>query len=383
MDDPAKTAPVNLTGAPPAPGLKQPNAVDAAQVSALGAGDQIKWKDSAGVNAGQANTQAESSVAVKKNDSGQYEVSAERSAATAAGLRVPPEPPRPGTQGNQVVSELPARPVGPTTGTAPWPQGASGFPLPQPGIGIAPGGPRILAPPAPGVLPQPGGRPAPGIAPGTTEPSTAGAEKPQDKGPEVDVGTKTGSTVTYTFKTPQEAARASEVLRAGQVTSPNEAAAMNEALSSQEVKYASTAKTSVNGVNAEEAGTTAIKENYERGRTTGTELKSEFEVTGEGDIRGVPVKAGDKVSFTAINKGGSTSYESATELSGVAKTGDATMANVTGAKTEYKFSQQGTEISTSITSQQSAGAQAGPVSMGSSVELEDRMYRSVNGVTAP
>jgi hypothetical protein len=391
MDAPSKPKPVDLSGAPAKPGLKPANSADTAQVQKLGAGDQIKLKTSAGAKAGETNAQAESSVAVKKNDAGKYEVSADRSTAVGAGLHVPPEPSRPGSPSaatSPATPERPGLPRGPITDTSPKPQEQGrpgGITLPRPGgIVSVPGGPSILT--QPGVTTQPGNKPTPGTGPlgegpllgHTTQPPAPSAE---DKGPDVEVGAKTGSTVTYTVQTPQEAARAAEILRGGTVASPDEAAALNGSLSSQEVRYASTAKASGNGLTAEEAGTTAFKENYENGQVSGTELKSEFEVTGEGKLHGVGLQAGDKVSFTAINKGGTTSYESAAELSGVAKApGDGFLTGSAGAKTEYKFSPQGTEVSSFVTSQQGVNAQLGPASVGATVELEDRVYHAVNGV---
>jgi len=403
--DASKPSPVNLNGSPPKAGLKPPSAADAQQVSKLGSGDQLKLKTSAGVNAGQTSAQTESSVAVKKNDDGKYEVSADRSTAVSAGLDVPREPSAPGspsantTPSTQGQQGQPGQPRGPIIDTAPKPQTGSqpGLSLPKPGgIVSLPGGPSIQV--QGGITgstsnstssttsdsPFLSGRPLIDRNAATSSSTSTSTQPParEEKAPEVQVGAKTGSTVTYTFDKPEDAARASEILTSGRVASPDEASAMRSALSSQEVKFASTAKGEGNGLSAEEAGTTSLKVKYDNGgHVNGTELKAEFEVSGDTTLRGVNLKAGDKLSFTTIDDGGKISHETAAELSGVAKApGDGFVSGVDGAKTEYKFSPQGTEVSSFVTSSAGLDVPLGPLSLGAGVELEDRVYHSVNGV---
>src|SRR6185436_4039194 len=141
----------NLNGAPSKPGLKPPSDASASQVGKLGEGDQVKFKTSASAKAGETNAQTESSVAVKKNDQGKYEVSAERATATGVGLNVPKEPSSPGstsstTTQTQGTSERPGQPRGPIIETGPKPeQGPGPLGLPRPGGVVSlPGGPSIL-----------------------------------------------------------------------------------------------------------------------------------------------------------------------------------------------------------------------------------------------
>ncbi|HYV46060.1 MAG TPA: hypothetical protein VFA20_14420 [Myxococcaceae bacterium] len=328
---------------------------------------------------------------MRKNDKGKYDVSADRATAASVGLNVPPEPPAPGAHATTAPQAEPGRtdqPRGPIIDTAPKPeQGPGQSTSPRPGGVVSiPGGPSILTPPGIGIATKPETKPAPSGGLGLDGPlldrppaqnGQSGTPAAEDKGPDVEIGARTGSTVIYTVDTPEKAARAAEILMSGKVASPNEAAALNSALSAQEVRYSSTAKAAGNGVTADEAGTTALKVKYQNGRVSGTELKSEFEVNGAEDFHGVGLKAGDKLSFTTIDDGGAISHRSIAEVSGsAAAPGAGILNNVGGDRTEYKFTSQGMEVNSFLTSQQGVNIPFGPGSVAASVELEDRIYHS-------
>jgi hypothetical protein len=133
-------------------------------------------------------------------------------------------------------------------------------------------------------------------------------------------------------------------------------------------------------VTAGQSGTAAYGVEYDHGRVSATTVKTTFDVNAEVKVDGIGLSAGDKITFASTTKDGQTTPWALLSVGEQAKGSDGPISNSgVGARTDYRLSDKGLEVSGFVTTEQAAKIPAALAEVRAAVIYEDRILHQLPG----